>query len=55
MKQIFRLIKQWRYKRLYRKLFMHYSKSFKYAYEAANEAKVSFLWLTGEDWENWLY
>ena len=54
MKKIFRIIKRWRYSRLYRKLFMHYAGKFNYAYEATTQADEAFLLLTGEERENWI-
>ncbi|MBD5327961.1 MAG: hypothetical protein HDR99_05825 [Bacteroides sp.] len=54
LKKILRQIKRWRYKHLYRKLFMLYANKFDYAYYAAKEAETAFNWLTGEKWDNWL-
>ena len=53
MEKIIRLIKHWRYKLLYRKLFMHYALKFNYAEEAMAQADFAFLLLTGEYKENW--
>lgn len=52
MKRIFRFISRWRYRHLYRKLFMLYAAKFSYAYEAADQAEEAFLWLTGKDWRD---
>lgn len=54
MKKIFRIIKRWRYSRLYRKLFMHYACRFNYANEAMSQADNAFIILTGEERENWI-
>ncbi len=53
MKQILRHMRRWRYKHLYRKLFMLYAYKFNYATAAHSQAKEAFFWITGEDWEDW--
>lgn len=54
MKKMLKIIKHWRYSRLYRKLFMHYAGRFNYACEAKSQADEAFMILTGEDRENWI-
>lgn len=53
MKTILRLYRRWRYRRLYRQLFMLYASKFDQADIAASEASIAFLWMTGYRWNEW--
>lgn len=49
-----KLIKRWRYKRLYHKLYMLYANKFQFALDAKSQADEAFFYLTGYDyWEDW--
>ncbi len=51
MKKIIKYIRRWHYRRLYSRLFRHYSQKFDYADDAASQATKAFFWLTGEDYK----
>lgn len=53
MKKIIKLYRRWRYRHLYRQLFMLYANKFDYAESAAFEASAAFKWMTGYYWDEW--
>lgn len=52
MKRIKSIIRNWYYRRLYKRLFFHYAGLFQYADEAAEQSSNAFLWLTGHEWKD---
>ena len=44
-----------RYHRLYRRLFWHYVEKYDTADEAGVQAADAFFWLTGYEWQEWLF
>lgn len=55
MKKIAKIIRRWHHRRLYRKLFMLYAIKRPCADIAGLEASVAFRWLTGEEWNDYVY
>lgn len=53
MKKLLKLYRRWRYRRLYRKLFLIYAQMDKLAYNARTNADEAFLYLTGEDYDDY--
>lgn len=53
MKKLLKLYRRWRYRRLYRKLFFLYAQKDLLAYSARTNADEAFLYLTGEDYDNY--
>lgn len=49
MKKILRLYRNWRYRRLYRKLFWHYANKTNDCDTAIYEANKAFFYLTNHD------
>lgn len=55
MKKIAKIIRRWRRRRLYRKLFMFYAAKRRLcADNAGYEASAAFQWLTGEKWKDYV-
>lgn len=53
MKKLLKLYRRWRYRRLYRKLFLIYAPMDKLACNARTNADEAFLYLTGEDYDDY--
>lgn len=51
MKKIIKLYRCWRYRRLYKELFMFYAKRSNYPWEAGEAAMEAFKWITFEDYK----
>ena len=54
MKRIFRLYRNWRYRRLYRKLLWHFLKRGMSGQDAASNADMVFMWVTAQEWDDFL-
>lgn len=52
MKKILKLIRRWRYHRLYQRLFWLYIAKTNTADEAGYQAENAFVWLTGKEWKD---
>ncbi len=52
MKKLIRIYRQWRYRRLYARLFHIYAQKSDYADFAGEEAAKAFHWHTGEKWSD---
>ena len=54
MKHFVRQYRNWRYRKLYKRLFLIYSAKSASADFAGVEAAAAFQWLTGHEWAKWL-
>lgn len=52
MKKIIKLIRRWRYRRLYRRLFWLYADKNHSAEYSCCEAAIAFSWITGCEWRD---
>ena len=55
MKKILRLYRNWRYYRLYRKLFWFYANKNINGDGAGSNAAAAFEWLIGKSWSDFLF
>ena len=53
MKKITKLFRNWRYRRLYRRLLWLYVSKTNNADEAGYQAATAFQWITGYSWTEW--
>ena len=54
MKKLLRLYRNWRYRRLYRKLLWHFLKRGMNGNDAGTNAADVFQWLTCQEWSEFL-